>query len=279
VPAAGYGSPMSLRCVYTDLDGTLLGRWGSFFRDSEGEFSMLQARMLEACHRAGVEVVVKSGRREAQVLEDARLMGQRSYIYEVGCAVVIDGEKTVLVGDAESEPGKTLAETMVDRGIPEELFEHFSGRLEWHSPWHRQRELSLLFKGKVDTGEANRLLADRGHTGLRLIDNGAIFAPMDGIEGPAHAYHLLPEAASKANAVVFHMRARGYAPEECIAIGDSVEDLAVADVVGRFFVPANGPERDPALAEAITGRPNVTVTEGRMGDGVYEAVVSTLAGA
>jgi hypothetical protein len=44
-------------------------------------------------------------------------------------------------------------------------------------------------------------------------------------------------------------------------------------------VPANGPERDPALRDAIAGRPNVTVTEGRMGDGVYEAVVSTLAGA
>jgi HAD superfamily hydrolase (TIGR01484 family) len=270
---------LALRCVYTDLDGTLLGRWGSLFRDSEGEFSMLQARAIEACHRAGVELVVKSGRREAQVLEDARLMGQRSYIYEVGCAVVIDGEKTVLVGDAESEPGKTLAETMVERGIPDELFEHFAGRLEWHSPWHRQRELSLLFKGKVDTDEANRLLADRGHTGLRLIDNGAIFASMEGIEGPAHAYHLLPEAASKANAVAFHMRARGYAPDECIAIGDSVEDLDVAEVVGAFFVPANGPERDPALAEAIAGRPNVTVTEGRTGDGVYEAIVSTLAGA
>ena len=270
---------MALRCVYTDLDGTLLGRYGSLFRDSEGEFSMLQARMLEACHRAGVEVVIKSGRREGSVMEDAKLIGSRSYIYEVGCAVVIDGEKTVLVGDAESDPGRTLAETMVDRGIPDDLFEHFSGRLDWHSPWHRQRELSLLFKGKVDVDEANRLLAKRGHTGLRLIDNGAIFAPMDGIEGPAHAYHLLPEAASKANAVVFHMRARAYTADQCIAIGDSVEDLAVAEVVGRFFVPANGPERDPALREAIGGRPNVTVTEGRMGDGVYEAVVSTLAGA
>jgi hydroxymethylpyrimidine pyrophosphatase-like HAD family hydrolase len=102
---------------------------------------------------------------------------------------------------------------------------------------------------------------------------------MEGIEGPAHAYHLLPEGASKARAVAFHMRARGYAPEDCIAIGDSVEDLEVSQVVGRFFVPANGPERDPALREAIAGRPNVTVTEGRMGEGVYEAVVSTLAGA
>ena len=47
--------------------------------------------------------------------------------------------------------------------------------------------------------------------------------------------------------------------------------------VGRFFVVANGPERDPGLREAIGGRPNVTVTEGRNGDGVYEAVISTLA--
>jgi len=270
---------MALRCVYTDLDGTLLGRHGSLFHDADGEFSMLQARALEACHRAGVEVVIKSGRRESSVMEDAKLIGSTAYICEVGCLVVMDGERTALVGEVEAQPGKTLAETMVDRGIPDELFEHFAGQLEWHSPWHRQRELSLLFRGKVDVAEANELLAERGHSGLRLLDNGAIFAPMEGIDGPAHAYHLLPEDASKAKAVAFHMRARGYAPEECIAIGDSVEDLAVANVVGRFFVPANGPERDPALREAIAGRPNVTVTEGRMGEGVYEAVISTLAGA
>ena len=88
---------------------------------------------------------------------------------------------------------------------------------------------------------------------------------MEGIEGPAHAYHLLPEAASKANAVSFHMRARGYAPEECIAIGDSIEDLAVAEVVGRFFVPANGPERDPGLREAISRLPERHRDRGRDG--------------
>jgi HAD superfamily hydrolase (TIGR01484 family) len=269
---------VALRCVYTDLDGTLLGRDGSLFRDSEGEFSMLPARALEACYRAGAEVVIKSGRRESSVMEDAKLIGATSYICEVGCAVVIDGERTVLAGQFEPDEGKTIAETMVDRGIADELFEHFAGRLEWHSPWHRQRELSLLFRGKIDTDEGNRFLAERGHSALRLLDNGAIFSPMEGIEGPAHAYHLLPEGASKAKAVAFHMRARGYAPEECIAIGDSVEDLDVAEVVGRFFVPANGPERDPALREAIAGRPNVTVTEARMGEGVYEAIVSTLAG-
>jgi phosphoglycolate phosphatase len=275
---SGYGSAaVRLRCVYTDLDGTLLGRYGSLFRDSEGEFSMMQARAVEACHRAGVEIVIKSGRREAQVLEDARLIGQRAYIYEVGCGVVIDGEKTVLVGEAEADPGKTLAQTMVDRGVPDLLFDHFEGRLEWHYPWHQQREHSLLVRGKIDVAEANELIEKNGHRGLRLIDNGAIVRSMEGIEGFAHAYHLLPGAASKANAVAFHMRARGYAREECIAVGDSVEDLDVAEIVGHFFVPANGPERDLGLRDAIAGRDNVTVTEGQMGDGFYEAVVSTLA--
>ena len=86
----------------------------------------------------------------------------------------------------------------------------------------------------------------------------------------------MPRGASKAGAVEAHARPRLRA-RECIAIGDSIEDLAVADVVAHFFVPANGPERDPGVVEAIAGRPNVTVTEGAMGDGFYEAVVGTLA--
>ena len=267
---------MALRCVYTDLDGTLLGRGGSLFRDAEGNFSRAQARALEALHRAGVELVVKSGRREAQVLEDSRLMGQSAYIYEAGCAVVIDGERTYLTGEMVTDEEGTVYEKISAAGVPELLFEHFPDRLEYHSPWHVDRELSHLFRGKVDVEEANALLGERGHAELRLLDNGAIGRPMPGLE-ITHAYHLVPRDASKAKAVTFHMRARGYSPEECIAIGDSVEDLQVADVVGRFFVPSNGPARDPGIGEAIAKRANVTVTEGAMGDGFYEAVVGSLA--
>jgi phosphoglycolate phosphatase len=272
----GYGSGVALRCVYTDLDGTLLGRGGSLFRDADGEFSLLQARGLEACHRAGVEVVIKSGRREPQVMEDSRLIGQTAYIYEAGCALVIDGERTLLVGDLDHSDDNTIAQQMLDAGLPELLFERFPGRLEWHTPWHTDRVYSHLFRGLIDVSEANDLLAERGHTELRLLDNGAIGRPMEGLD-VTHVYHLVPKAASKADAVAIHMRARGYAPEECIALGDSLEDLGVAAVVGRFFVPANGPERDPTLREAISRLDNVTVTEGWMGDGFYEAVVSTLA--
>ena len=39
---------MALRCVYTDLDGTMLGRGASLLRDAEGNFSTLAIRALEA---------------------------------------------------------------------------------------------------------------------------------------------------------------------------------------------------------------------------------------
>ena len=258
---------MGLSCVYTDLDGTLLGRGSSLVRDADGGFSLAQSRGLEACHRAGVEVVIMSGRREPQVHEAARLMGQTSYIYEAGCAFAIDGETTLLTGDQVPDEEGTVYEMIEQRGIPKMLFEHYEGRV-----------LSHLFRGKVDVEDANRLLGEEGHDDLRLLDNGAIGREMPAVEGPTHAYHLVPAIVSKANAVAAHARARGYEEADCIAVGDSVEDLEVAAAVGRFFVVANGPERDPGLRAALSGWDNVVVTDGAMGDGFYEAVVSTLVG-
>jgi HAD superfamily hydrolase (TIGR01484 family) len=259
---------MPLRCVYTDLDGTLLGSEGSLFHDAEGNFSLLGARGLEACARAGAEVVIKSGRRKETVAANARLLGQSSYIYEVGAGMVIDGEETLLTGDLKPADGKTIYELIEDSGAPRLLLEHFDGRLEYHDPWHVNRDISHLMRGTVDAREANQLLAQNGLAHLRLVDNGAI-APRPQFEGRPHAFHLLPAEASKARAVAAHMRAREYAPEDCIAVGDSREDAEVAAVVGRFFLVANA-------EDGISG-PNITRTEGRNGEGFYEAVIQTLA--
>jgi phosphoglycolate phosphatase len=258
---------LSIRCFYTDLDGTLLGRGASLFRDSEGNFTLLAARALEACHRAGAEVVIKSGRRRAQVMEDARLIGQTSYIFEVGTGMVIDGELSFLTGDLQPRDGLSVHAQIEQSGAPALLLERYAGRLEPHDPWHVDREVSHLFRGEVATDEANRLLEHEGHGNLRLVDNGSI--------GPGrHAYHLIPSVASKVRAVALHMQARGYAREECVAVGDSREDLDTATAVGRFFLVSNA---DPDARAEAARHPNVDVTEGAMGDGFYEAVVRTLA--
>ena len=231
------------------------------FRDGEGAFSLLPARALEACHRAGVEVVIKSGRRKAQVMEDARLLGQTAYVYEVGSGLVIDGEETFLTGTYEPREGRSPHELIAATGAPELLLEAFD--LEPHAPWHLNRFVSHLFKGWADVSQAAALLEREGIRGLRLVDNGALG------EG-GHTYHLIPSTASKAAAVAIHMRARGYAREECIAVGDSVEDLGVAHEVGRFFLVAN------ASAGIEASMANVTRTESGYGEGFYEAVVQSL---
>jgi phosphoglycolate phosphatase len=255
---------VGIRCVYTDLDGTLLGRGASLFRTAEGEFTLLAARALEACHRAGVEVVIQSGRRRAQVMEDARLLGQSSYIFEVGAGLVLDGETTFLTGDFQPRDGESVHDQIAATGAPELLLGRYEGRLEYHAPFHLGREVSHVFRGSVDAREANELLAAEGQSALRLVDNGEI-AP------GTHTFHLIPAGVSKARAVAAHMRARGHSREECVGVGDSPEDLDVAEVVGRLFLVAN------AVAGDTSRFPNVERTEAAMSEGFYEAIIRSLA--
>jgi phosphoglycolate phosphatase len=265
-----------LRCVYTDLDGTMLGKGASLLRDAEGNFSTLPIRALEACHRAGVEVVIKSGRRKAQVYEDARLIGQPAYIYEMGCGLVDGAEEVFLSGAFEPRDGETVYEQIERSGAPRLLLERFPGRIEYHSPWHVDRLFSHLFRGEVDLDEVEALFAEHGHEELRLVDNGITERRSESLT-PArlHTYHLIPRAAGKAKAVALHIRRRGLDPSECIAIGDSRGDLEVAGVVGRFFLVSNAIEKDPEIRDSLPGA--VTVTEEPMSAGFYEAVVRSLA--
>jgi phosphoglycolate phosphatase len=268
---------MSARCLYVDLDGTLLGRGASLLHDGEGVVTLDGVRAVQACLRADVEVVLMSGRRRAQVYEDARLLGQGSFIYEAGACVVLDGEEHWLTGDLM--PGElTIAEQIERSGAPALLLEHYAGRLEYHEPWHVQREVSHLFRGLVDASAADELLAARGHGNLRLVDNGVVNRRSPALAELPHVrgYHLLPVSASKAAAVAFHRQARGYAREETFGVGDSREDLACAEQLETFWLVANAVQRDPSISAAAAAHANVRIAEAGHGAGVYEAVVSTL---
>lgn len=269
---------MRLRCAYVDLDGTLLGRGASLLHDGEGGVSMEGVRAVQACLRADVEVVLISGRRRAQVLEDSRLLGQSSYIFEAGACVVLEAEEHWLTGSLM--PGElTIAEQIDRSGAPGFLLDRFEGVLEYHEPWHLDREVSHLFRGLVDASEVDRLLAAEGHADLRLIDNGVVNRRSPALAALSHVrcYHLVPAAASKAGAVAFHRRARGYAREETLAVGDSREDLACAEHVGAFWLVANAVERDPSIVRDIGEHPNARVAGAGHGAGVYEAILTTLA--
>ena len=170
---------MSVRCVYVDLDGTLLGWRASLLHDGEGNVSLDGVRAVQTCLRADMEIVLMSGRRRAQVHEDARLLGQDSFIFEAGACVVLGadwqlgGEEHWLTG--EMVPGElSVAEQIERSGAPGLLLERYVGRLEYHEPWHVAREVSHAFRGLVDAEEVDALLVEHGHENLRLVDNGVV---------------------------------------------------------------------------------------------------------
>lgn len=268
---------MALRCVYLDLDGTLLGFGASLFHDGEGNITTDGVRAIEACLRADVEVCIYSGRRQAQVLEDARLMGQRSYIFEVGSGLVIDDDIEWLTGGLEPDETGNIYEQIEAAGVPALLLETYDDRLEYHAPWHMNRDVSHLFRGSLDTAEVDAFLDEQGHGHLRLVDNGRIRRKSEKLKFEhLQAYHLIPRAASKAGAVARHMQIRGYAREEVIACGDSREDMEVAPVVDHFYLMRNAVDQNPELAGIAESTENVIVTEATHGSGVYEAIVGRL---
>ena len=266
---------MSLRCVYTDLDGTLLGAGASLFADHEGGFSMMQAKALQACDRAGVEVVIMSGRRRVQVHEDARLIGQTSFIFEAGSAFSIDGETFMATGDfvarRRRDPGRaglgpgcarTAARALrrpvrVPRAVAPRPGDvppvPGRGRYRRGEPVCSKQAATATCACSTTARSAGRCPASKSPT-------STTWSPRE----------------PRRPAVAAHSRARGYVREETIAVGDSLEDLEAANSVGRFFMVANGPERDTGVRAALAAFPNATVTEGRGGDGFYEAVITTL---
>ena len=81
-----------MRCLYVDLDGTLLGPDASLLTGAGGRFSLLAASRaggLRASRRRGRHLL---GPPAVSVFEAARLIGSSAFIFELGCGLVLDGE-------------------------------------------------------------------------------------------------------------------------------------------------------------------------------------------
>jgi hydroxymethylpyrimidine pyrophosphatase-like HAD family hydrolase len=260
--------------LFSDVDGTLVGRDGSLLADLEGRPSLAAAEALVAAHRAGLEVVLVSGRTAEQLREAGRLLGTRDAVAELGTVLVRGREVELQWGAAPRDLGACPAEALERSGALAAVLEGFAGRLEPHTPWHLGRRGTFLLRGQVDPAAADRLLAGRGLGWARLADNGRLRRPYPHLgPGTTHAYHLLPAGVSKAGTAAAYLAARGLDPARAAAIGDSPADLQLAGVVGAMFLVANG-----AWAAAGDGAPSpVIVTPSPAGQGWAEAVAALLA--
>ncbi len=257
-----------LRVLYADLDGTLVGPGGSLFTGPDGAPIGEAAEALLRLRRAGVDLVLMSGRTRRGLGEVARTLGASASIAELGGLLVLeDGAEVVQTGEAP--PDIHPAEELRRSGAAALLLERFPRRLQAVAG---ETRVSLMFQGSVDTVEVERVLHEAGFAWATFVDNGRLRRRPSGLEvAEVHAYHLLPRGVSKASAIRRHRELRGIPREAAAAVGDSRADLDVQDEVGRLFLVRNG-------LEALGTRPpeGVRVTEGAYGVGFAEAVDALL---
>jgi hydroxymethylpyrimidine pyrophosphatase-like HAD family hydrolase len=269
---------VATRIVYTDLDGTMVGPRGSFWHTAARDLTAEPASALLELHRAGIPLVLVSGRTFEQVVEAARIFAADGAIAELGATVAWNHGREVhrLRGEFPEQFGdRTPMAAMAELGIVEELIAAHPGTLEWHAPWHTTHDADALLRGRVDPVAVDAWLAERGAGWLTLKDNGAIPATsrmsLDPDPAPPRVYHLMPRGISKGAAIAWDLERRGIAPADAVAIGDSVSDLDMAPAVGRLWITTNGAAVD-GMADRIAAVPNAAVTDGAMGEGWAQAV-------
>ena len=270
------------RIVYSDLDGTMVGPRGSFWHTARRDLTADPAGALLELHRAGVPLVLVSGRTFEQVIEAARIFAADGAIAELGATVAWDAGRGThrLRGEYPEGFGeRTPMAAMAELGIVEQLIAGHPGRLEWHEPWHTTHDADALLRGRVDPIAVDAWLAEQGAGWLTLKDNGALPATsrmtLDDDPLPPRVYHLMPRGISKGAAIAWDLERRGLAPEDAVAICDSVSDLVMAPAVGRLWITANGAAVD-GMADLLGAVPNATVTDGPMGEGWAQAVLASL---
>jgi hydroxymethylpyrimidine pyrophosphatase-like HAD family hydrolase len=273
---------VATRIVYTDLDGTMVGPRGSFWHTAGRALTATPADALHELHRAGVVLVLVSGRTHAQLVEAARIFAADGAIAELGSLVSWAGgrETHLLTGELPARfAGRTPMSVMTELGVVEELIAAHPGRLEWHEPWHTAHAADALLRGRVDAVAVDAWLAERRWGWLTLNDNGAVPATprmtLDADALPPHVYHLMPRGISKGAAISWDLARRGLTPADAVAVGDSVSDLEMAPAVGQLWITANG-AAVRGMGELLAAVPNASVTDAPMGEGWAQAVLASL---
>ena len=283
---AGLAALADVSVLYTDLDGTLLAQGGALLSNADGEPSVSTAEAIVALRRADLSVVPISGRNRLQMSELSRLVGWTDFIAELGCVLVTGtGAAREVAYNTGRWPEGTLAanqtpfEAIADSGAVDLLRQAFPGHVEYHAPWHHDREATHLLRGCLDTAEAQAVL-DTIALPLAILDNGLIRPPAHHLTcaGPIHAYHLVPAGVSKEQALAFDLARRGLSRTDAAAVGDSATDVGMAAAVGLMALVANSFD-SPKLAIVIAASPedNIVRLAGERGDGWVEFAEAWLA--
>lgn len=264
----------NLKVIYTDLDGTLLNDQGCLVKDVNGKYYVEVVKLLGRVAKRNWDLVLVSGRNRVQLRYNAQLLGARNYIAELGSELVYNlGEKVFVTFDIKkynydiTNCGKDLI------NIINIFRENFPHKIDSNLDWSKDRAYNALFFGEIDIDDANRVLEKNGYEGLSLVDNGfSKLVKLDLDVKTLHIYNLIPRGIDKSTAIKLDKKLRNFTAENCIALGDSAEDLKMAKEVKFFFLMNDAIEKDQGILKSLPGFKNVFVAKQKMNRGWVEII-------
>ena len=263
-----------LKVIYTDLDGTLFNDRGCIIQDKKGNYYLEAVELLPAISKKNWDVVLVSGRNKFQLRFNAQMIGLKNYIAELGSELIYNlGEEVYTTLDQQkikydlTYKGEDLIKII-------ELFKtNFPDKIESKMEWSMYRSYNVLFFGEVNLDAANKLLKSKGYGDLVMVDNGySLLEDLDLDVERLHIYNLMPSGVDKAKGIKLDKKIRNFDINNCIALGDSLEDLKMAGEVKYFFLMGNALEHKEMILDELDKYNNVYVTDGVMNKGWTEVI-------
>ncbi|OPL17470.1 MAG: hypothetical protein AVO38_00320 [delta proteobacterium ML8_D] len=264
-----------LRVIYTDLDGTLLNGSGCLIKDYKNDYYLDALGSLARLEHKGLDVVLASGRNGFQLRLNAQVMGLKNYIAELGAELIYNlGEKVYTTFDDSGavydtgDGGRDLIK------IIDLLKKSFPGKIESRIEWSRYRNYNAVFFGEIDLDKANSLLARNGYGGLVLVNNGfsSSLVKVDLNVEKLNIYILIPAGVDKSGGIKLDKKIRKFGADNCIALGDSTEDLKMAGEVKYCFLMRNALDGKEDISGELNKYDNVYIADGIMNRGWAEVI-------
>lgn len=221
-----------IRVIYSDVDGTFVTD-GCLFKNKYG-YTLKNAQSIFYLLSTGVDVVMTSGREKEKLKDTARILGFRNYIANLGIEIVYNQGRRVITNFGLDVPDhQSLKDQIAETRIVQSIFEQFPGQSRYYKPWSDSLRTHHLLIGELNFEEVTNWV-EKHFPELRIIDNGPV--PPESDFAAPNAYHILPKNVGKKAAVQIDKKERKLKTSHLIGIGDSMEDVTIADEVGVFFL-------------------------------------------
>lgn len=260
---------MNIRLIALDLDGTLL--------TEDHRLTPATEAAVTAARERGYQVTLATNRMEASALLFAQRLSLTEPIISYGGALMrsLDEDPPLLDLRIERETARAALQAIEDDEVFRFVYQDghvYTDRETWYSV--RYGEILGVQVRLTDSLESI-LEAEPTAVVFRTPPEKAPTITdrlLEAIDGKARLLQslpfyieVLPSEASKGRALQALLDHCGLGPENCIAIGDGINDLEMISLAGLGVAVANADERLKAAADHVTTNPRER--------GVFEALM------